>query len=88
MRHFGVLTKGSTIVWYVDLRDPLPRILVPLREPHPDVVLDVQAALTTVYQRGRYADEIDYQQPVPPPALRPADVVWASQCIADDEASA
>lgn len=73
---------GQLAVWYVDVRDPLPRITVPLREPHPDVVLDLQAALATVYARARYADDIDYTRPVPPPALKPADAAWVAQCIA------
>lgn len=73
---------GRLAVWYIDLRDPLPRITVPLRDPHPDVVLDLQAALATVYARARYADDVDYTRPVPLPPLRPANAAWVAQCIA------
>lgn len=73
---------GQLAVWYVDVRDPLPRITVPLRDPHPDVVLDLQAAFAAVYTRARYAEDIDYSRPVPPPPLRPADAAWVAQCIA------
>ena len=72
---------GRLEVWYVDLRDSLPVIAVPLRPPHSDAVLDLQAALNSVYERARYADEIDYTQPVPPPPLRPADAAWAAERV-------
>jgi hypothetical protein len=78
---------GRLEVWYVDLRDPLPRITVPLHNPHPDVVLDLQAAFATVYTRARYADDVDYTRLVPPPPLRPADTAWVAQCIARWRAS-
>ncbi len=73
---------GRMEVWYVDLRDPLPRINVPLRAPHPDVVLDLQATFATVSARARYADDIDDTRPVPTPPLRPAAAAWVAQCIA------
>jgi hypothetical protein len=69
---------GRFEVWYTDLRDHLPTISVPLREPHPDVLLDVQAALNQIYDRGHYADQIDYTEAIPQPPLRPADAAWAA----------
>ncbi|WP_129632185.1 DUF4058 family protein [Candidatus Oscillochloris fontis] len=73
---------GSRLeVWYIDLRDPLPRISVPLRALHADIVLDLQAAFTLLYNRAHYAEDIDYTRPVPPPALRPADAAWVAQSI-------
>lgn len=69
-------------MWYISLREMLPTIAVPLRPSHLDVALDLQAALDTVYARARYADEIDYTRPLPPPALDPADATWAASCIA------
>ncbi len=84
--YYALLRRGNRggrlEVWYVDLRDPLPRITVPLRTPHPDVVLDLQAAFATIYARAHYAEDVDYTRPVPPPPLRPADVAWVAQCIA------
>jgi hypothetical protein len=72
---------GRLAVWFVDLRDRLPRITIPLRQPHDDAVLDLHAALDTVYTRARYAAEIDYTQPVPPPTLRPADALWVAESV-------
>jgi hypothetical protein len=72
---------GRLEVWYTDLRDHLPTIIVPLREPHPDVLLDLQAALDRVYERAHYADQIDYTEVVPQPSLRPADAAWAAERV-------
>jgi hypothetical protein len=84
--YYALLRRGNgggrLEVWYVDLRDPLPRITVPLRDPYPDAVLDLQAALATVYARARYADDVDYTRVPPPPPLRPADTAWVAQCVA------
>jgi hypothetical protein len=64
-------------VWFIDLRDPLPTIAVPLRPPFEEAALDLQAALDTVYARAHYADSLDYDRSIPPPALLPADAAWA-----------
>jgi hypothetical protein len=72
---------GRLEVWYIDVRDSLPRIIVPLRSPYPDVVFDLYAAFNTVYTRARYADDIDYTRPAPLPPLRPADAAWLTQQI-------
>jgi hypothetical protein len=83
--YYTLLRRGGSDrleVWYTDLRDPLPRITVPLRAPFPDVVLNLQDALAAVYARGRYAQALDYALPIPPPALRPAEASWVNQQIA------
>jgi hypothetical protein len=69
-------------VWFADLRDPLPTVAVPLRPPHPDVPLELQPLLGDVFARARYADSLDYSQPVPPPPLPPADAAWVTRQIA------
>ncbi|MBC8116636.1 MAG: DUF4058 family protein [Candidatus Saccharimonas sp.] len=62
------------------LRDPLPTILVPLKREDPDVPLDLQAALTTVYDRARYQLSLNYHaEPTPPFDER--DRVWINQRI-------
>ncbi len=69
-------------VWYVDMRDPLPVIAVPLRDPFPDAVLDLGAILADIYARGTDDLRLDYTQAPPPPRLAPADAAWAAQQIA------
>ncbi len=55
---------------------------VPLRPQWPDVPLDLQDILTTVYRRGHYAELLSYNGPVPSPALNPADARWVAAQIA------
>jgi Protein of unknown function (DUF4058) len=69
-------------VWYANLRDPLPVIAVPLREPFPDALLDLGATVAEVYAHGTYALRIDYTRPPPPPRLPPADLTWVAQRVA------
>jgi hypothetical protein len=63
-------------VWPIQLRDRLPVLPVPLLKPDPNVPLDLGAAVASVYERGAYAQQIDYQQPPPPPSLSSAEAEW------------
>ncbi|MEZ4866345.1 MAG: DUF4058 family protein [Caldilineaceae bacterium] len=72
---------GPLEVWYIDLRDRLPVIAVPLRAPDPDAPLDLQAMLEGIYQRGRYFEKLDYAKTPPAPRLRPADVAWTKERV-------
>jgi len=51
--------------WLIRLSDPLPEVQVPLIEPDHDVILDLQAAFDHAFRSGRYADDIDYSEPLP-----------------------
>jgi hypothetical protein len=66
--------------WLFNLPDPLPTIPVPLRPPHPDVALDLQQALNTVYDRAGYGVSVDYGQPAEPP-LSPDMAAWAGALL-------
>lgn len=66
-------------VWPIQLADPLPVLPVPLLEPDPDVPLDLGQAVASVYERGAYWVEIDYNQPPPPPPLSEAELVWLNE---------
>jgi hypothetical protein len=67
-------------LYYWKLRDRLPEIRIPLAEPDPDVLLDLQAGLEHVYHAGRYAKRVRYGEPCDPP-LSPEDQQWASKRI-------
>lgn len=69
-------------IWPVMLDKPLPTLPIPLDPPDPDVLLDMNAAVRTVYERAAYERRIDYQQPVPPPTLRPAIAKWMQAHLA------
>ncbi|MCO5168126.1 MAG: DUF4058 family protein [Planctomycetes bacterium] len=64
------------------LRDPLPRVAVPLGQGDPDVVLDLPALLGEAYDRGAYARRLSYAGPPPPPPLSPEDQGWARELLA------
>jgi len=84
--YYALLKRGGTLglfeVWYIDLRDRLPTIAVPLHPPFDDAPLDLQAAFADMYQRAHYAQSIDYTTDLPASALELSDQQWAKQCIA------
>jgi hypothetical protein len=63
------------------LRDSLPTIPIPLAEDNPDVLLDLQAAFTTTYDRGGYDYSLDYGEKVRP-ALSKKNAQWIKSCLA------
>jgi hypothetical protein len=63
-------------IWPVTLDQPLPQLPIPLDPPDPDVSLDLNAVVRTIYDNAAYERRIDYRQPVPPPALPPAMAQW------------
>jgi hypothetical protein len=62
-------------LWPIHLRDPLPTIPIPLRDPDPDARLNLQAVLHHVYDAARYANYI-YEGALQP-GLKAEDVTWA-----------
>jgi hypothetical protein len=69
-------------VWPLQLQDSLPVLPIPLLAPDPDVALDLKAIVAAVYERGGYADVIDYSRPPPPPPLPPEAAAWLEQHLA------
>jgi hypothetical protein len=69
-------------IWPIALADRLPTIPVPLLEPDPDVALDLNAIVASVYERGGYDARIDYRQPVPAPALSASEADWVTALLA------
>ncbi len=62
-------------VWPIQIWEKLPTILVPLLPPDPDVPLDLNSVVSSVYERGAYDRIIDYRQP-PPPPLTDEEAQW------------
>jgi len=63
------------------IRQPLPTIPIPLKRGEPDVMLDLQAVFTTVYDRAGYDYRLPYDRE-PEVPLKPEDAEWAKQIIA------
>lgn len=68
-------------LWLFNLPDPLPVLPVPLHSSDPDVPLLLAEVLQTVYNRGRYHNIVDYDQP-PTPALAEDEAAWAVKLLA------
>ena len=65
-------------VWPVDFQRPSPVIPVPLSKPDPDIALNIQSMIDSIYARSRYERSIDYRKPVTPP-FDPAESRWLEQ---------
>jgi hypothetical protein len=65
----------------IRLRDPLPRVAIPLLEGDRPAVLDLHAVLDEAYEKGGFGRRIDYEKP-PLPPLRPEDREWAHGMLA------
>lgn len=72
--------RPETEVWPLSVRQPLPTVPIPLEEGDPDVPLDLQNALTTVYDTAAYGGLIDYRLP-PEPPLGEEDAAWAETLL-------
>ena len=68
-------------VWRIGLSEVLPTIPVPLLNGDVDVPLDLQRAMTRVYDEFNYDLDIDYGRP-PHVALADIDAAWARERIA------
>ncbi len=74
--------RPRVAVWPIQLADRLPVLPMPLLAPDPDVPMPLGAAVASVYERGAYAQQIDYTQPPPPPALSEAEAAWVQALLA------
>lgn len=70
--------RPITDVWPVALDQPLPAVPVPLLPGDADAMLDLQLALTTIYDLLRYDLAIDYHRP-PEVPLPPNEAAWADE---------
>lgn len=69
-------------VWPAFFDRPLPAIPVPLSRPTPDLTLALQPLIETIYERGRYHEDIDYSLP-PEPPFTEEQTVWLRQQLQD-----
>ncbi len=64
--------------WPIEIEHPLPVLPVPLLPGDPDCVLDLQQALTTIYEIFGFDELIDYSKE-PPGPLTPEQVKWIDE---------
>lgn len=61
------------------LREPIPPFPLPLKTANEEVWVDLQSVVNGIYERSGYGIRLDYQAPLPPPALSAADQAWVDQ---------
>jgi hypothetical protein len=74
---------GDYVVYPVSLRLRLPVIAIPLLPGDAPSQVDLQALLGRCYETGRYSHQVDYNQPVPAPPLRPDQVAWVEELLCE-----
>jgi hypothetical protein len=74
--------RPLTEVWPITLRQPLPTVPIPLLSGDDDVPLDLQQALTAVYDGCAYGAGIDYSIRAEIP-LSKEDAAWAKRPVAE-----
>jgi Protein of unknown function (DUF4058) len=90
--YYAIVARGAQLplaeVYRWTVRDPLPRIPIPLREPDPDVLIDLAALVTRVYDLGRYARTLRRGPPLPETtSLTPADRAWVESLFSRSDHS-
>jgi Protein of unknown function (DUF4058) len=90
--YYAVVARGAQLplaeVYRWTVRDLLPRIPIPLREPDPDVPIDLAALVTRVYNLGRYARTLQHGPTLPDTtSLTPEDRAWVVSQFGHSELS-
>jgi hypothetical protein len=70
--------RMNAYVWPIMLESPLPYVPVPLLEPGADVALDLQRALSTIYDIFGYDDLVDYNL-APPGNMQSEQLDWINE---------
>ncbi|MGE0711471.1 MAG: DUF4058 family protein [Planctomycetota bacterium] len=70
--------RGEVYTWTV--REPAPRLAIPLRAGEPDVVLDLPEAIASTYELAGYDLRLDYGRD-PDPPLSGEDAAWADELL-------
>jgi len=74
--------SGKTEIWAFDVKEKLPLVPVPLLAPDKDTLLDLDKALSLLYERSLYHLAIDYAETPPPPAFSTQEQVWIKDLLA------
>jgi hypothetical protein len=70
-------------IWPMALSDPLPKVPVPLLKGDPDVLLDLQQALTAVYDLSHYDQVLNYRSG-PNVPLTVEEAKWANRLLKEN----
>ena len=79
--YYAIVARGARLpsaeLYRWTVRDPLPRVPIPLREPDADILIDFAVLVDRVYDLGRYARTLRHDAPLPETtSLTPEDRAW------------
>jgi hypothetical protein len=79
--YYAIVARGPRLpladVYRWTVRDPLPTLPIPLREPDRDILIDLAALVSRVYVLGRYERTLRRDVPLPEAtSLAPEDRAW------------
>jgi len=86
--YYAIVARGERLplaeLYRWTVRDPLPRLPIPLREPDADILIDLAVLVDRVYDLGRYARTVRYDAPLPETtALTSEDRAWVESQSSD-----
>lgn len=67
---------NKTQIWAMSIKDQLPVIPVPLKQPDEDTVLDLGQAMKDLYEQGAFSKSINYAETPPPPVFTTEEIEW------------
>jgi Protein of unknown function (DUF4058) len=84
--YYAIVARGARLpmaeVYRWTVRDPLPGLPIPLREPDPDILIDLASLVTRVYDLGRYSRTLRHDPPLPEAAsLTSEDRAWVESLV-------
>jgi hypothetical protein len=86
--YYAIVARGASLplaeVYRWTVRDPLPRLPIPLRQPDEDILIDFAVLVDRVYDLGRYARTLQHDAPLPDTtSLTPEDRAWVESQSGD-----
>ncbi len=76
--------SGKTQVWAIEVKDTLPTVPIPLKQPDQDSFLDLGQAMKDMYEQGLFERSIDYSENPPSPPFSKEDIEWMKNLLSSN----
>ncbi len=89
--YYAIVARGERLplaeLYRWSVRDPLPRLPIPLREPDADILIDLAVLVDRIYDLGRYVRTLRHGAALPETTtLTPEDRAWVESQSSDSMA--